>query len=97
MDPGRKRIRSRGEAQFVHLVHGDSAANTLCQAGRPFEGRLVLRDVLSTGPCHADPAVHPVLRRMHWSRLAWLHWYILKSVLSRSQLIARGLETAMGR
>jgi len=63
--------RRGGGEVLVHLIHGDVAGGSLRVAGTSVENIAVLRDVLSTGPCHADPAVHPVLRRMHWSRHGW--------------------------
>lgn len=51
-------------AEAVHLAHGDHAAQALIALGA--RNVLVRRDLLTVGPCHADPAEHRRLRREFW-------------------------------
>lgn len=51
-------------ANAVHIAHGDSAAATLRQLGA--RTVWVRRDLLTVGPCDADPIRHRALRRQFW-------------------------------
>jgi hypothetical protein len=48
----------------THLVHGDSAGEGVRAAG----GRdvIVVKDLLTYGPCAVEPARHRRLRLAHW-------------------------------
>ncbi|MFL5261924.1 MAG: DUF1835 domain-containing protein [Anaeromyxobacteraceae bacterium] len=47
-----------------HVVLGDAGAEALRRAGAA--DVVVLRDLLSLGPCHPDPRRHAALRRAFW-------------------------------
>ncbi len=48
----------------VHLTHGDAAAEAIRRLGA--KAILVRRDLLTVGPCDADPERHRALRIGHW-------------------------------
>jgi hypothetical protein len=50
--------------EAVHLTHGDAAAQSLLELGA--RSVKVRRDLLTVGPCHADPVQHRAARHAFW-------------------------------
>src|SRR4051794_4157086 len=55
----------------MHLVHGDGAGVTVAKTGAPRDAIHVTKDLLTVGPCDADPVRHRALRSAYWDVRPW--------------------------